>query len=123
MATLPYVKLSGVGITASTATMVNTQDAWQLLTVSGLATQDGFCKIDFVCQNASGNVYVDDDQDSFSHWFEGDIPAVVPKPSLTANDLLNTAITTVSWSSGTFGDLIKKGNQMWQVILRMVLGK
>ena len=123
MAVLPYLKLSGAGITASTATMVNTQDNWQLLTVSGVATENGFCKVEFVCQNASGNVYVDDDQDSFNYWFEGDIPAVVPKPSLTATDMANLNIIDVSWSSGTFGDVIKKGSQLWQVILRFVIGK
>jgi len=108
MTVLPYLKLSGAGITASTATMVNTQDDWQLLTVSGLASENGFCKVEFVCQNASGNVYVDDDQDSFTYWFEGDIPSVVPKPSLTANDIMNTVITDAGWSTNTFGDLVEK---------------
>lgn len=105
MATLPFVRLSGAGITTSTSTTVNTQDDWQPLTVSGVATQDGFCKIEFVCQNASGSVYVDDDQDSFKYWYEGDLPAVVPKPSMTANDIWNTQTAGLT-AAGSVGKLI-----------------
>ena len=108
MAVLPYIRLSGAGITTTTATMTDSVDTWELLTVSGVATEDGFCKIEFVCQNASGNVYVDDDQDSFAHWFEGDIPSVLPKPSLTANDIMNTVIKDSTYSEGTFGQTMRK---------------
>jgi hypothetical protein len=87
-AVLPYVRLSGAGITTSTATMTDSTDTWELLTVSGVATEDGFAKIEFVAQNASGSVYVDDDVDSFKYWFEGDVPAVVPYP-LTASGFVN----------------------------------
>jgi len=123
MAVLPYVRLSGAGITADTATMTDSVDTWELLTVSGIAGEDGFCKIEFVCQNASGSVYVDDDQDSFAHWFEGDIPSVVPKPSMTANDIMNTSLASVSWSPGTFGALVKNINQFVQILAGWIVGR
>lgn len=108
MAVLPFIQLSGAGITTSIATMVDTQDDWQLLSVSGLAAQDGFAKLELVCQNAVGNVYIDDDQDSYRFWFEGDVPSVVPKPSLTANDIMNTVIQDSTFSQGTFGQTMRK---------------
>jgi len=123
MAALPYVRLSGAGITTDTAAMTDSVDTWELLTVSGIAGENGFCKIEFVCQNASGSVYVDDDQDSFAHWFEGDIPSVVPKPSMTANDIMNTVVSSVSWSPGTFGALIKNINQFIQILVGWIIGR
>ena len=102
-AVLPYVKLSGAGITASTATMTDSTDTWELLTVSGVATANGFCKIEFVCQNGSGNVYVDDDFDSFTYWFEGDVPSVLPKPKLLAADVWNVKTSALT-GTGSVGE-------------------
>lgn len=107
MAVLPYLRLSGAGVTPDTATMVDTQNDWQLMTVSGVPTRDGFCRVEFVCQNAAGNVYVDDDQDSYRYWYEGDVPSVVPKPELMALDLLNAMVTGIGFSPGVFGDVLQ----------------
>ena len=106
MAVLPYVELSGAGVTVSRATMTNSTDTWELLTVSGVPSEDGFCQVKFACQNASRSVYVDDDAGSFGYWFQGDIPSVLPKPSLTTLDILNAAVRGTGWSSGTLGDVL-----------------
>ena len=106
MTVLPYVELSGAGITTSTATMTNVQGTWLLMSVSGIAADDGFCTVKWVCQNGSGSVYVDDDPGSMDHWHQGNTPSVVPLPSMTANDIMNTVTRDVAWSSGTFGDMV-----------------
>lgn len=96
-ANLPFLRLSGAGVTTSTSTMANVDDTWVLLTVSGTPTRDGFCKVEFVCQSAGvgAAVYVDDvlmiytaiDTGSFDYWFEGDVAPVMMATGLGALDI------------------------------------
>ena len=107
MTALPYITLSGLGMTSMTATMTNSTDTWEALTVYGLPTESGFADIYVGVKNGSGNVYLDDDFDSYNLWYQGDLPTTVPKPSLTAND-----VWSVDLDAFTTGSLA--GNKLRQ---------
>jgi hypothetical protein len=111
-ANLPYLLLTGAGVTSSTSTMTDVDDTWQLLTVSGTPTRTGFCKVRFICQSAGAGaaVYVDDvkmvytaiDTGSFDYWYEGDVPPVMMATGLGAVDVWDVQTTQIS-AAGSIG--------------------
>lgn len=129
---LPYIRISGVGMTADTDTMTDIDDTWEELTVSGVPTTDGFARIDFVCQSgaAGGEVYIDDieavhasiDTGTMDYWFEGDAPSVLMSTDVGAIDIWDVDTGLVG-GSGTMGELfLDWGDNMIFIALFLLCG-
>lgn len=118
-ANLPFLRLSGKGVTTDTDAMTNVDNVWQLLVVSGTPTSDGFCKVEFVGQSAGGGAacYVDDvkmvyvaiDTGSMDFWFEGDTPTVLMATGLGAVDVWDVLESQIDTAAVSMGRLVLKG--------------
>lgn len=117
-ANLPFVRLSGAGISATTDAMTDVDDTWQLLVVSGTPTEDGFAKVEFVTQSAGAGaaVYVDDvkmvytiiDTGSMDFWYEGDLTPVLMTTGLGAVDVWDVLESQIDTSAVSMGRLVLK---------------
>lgn len=115
-ANLPFLRLSGKGMTTDTDTMTDVDDTWQLLTVSGTPTSDGFALVEFVSQSAGvgAAAYWDDvkmvytaiDTGSMDFWFEGDTPTVLMSTGLGAVDVWDVLLTQIS-TPASIGTLLE----------------
>jgi hypothetical protein len=104
-ATRPTLRLSGKGLSDSD-TMTDVDNTWELLTVSGVPTSDGFATVEFVAQSAGvgAAAYVDDvkfvyteiSTGDMDYWFEGDIPPVLMNTGLGAVDVWDVLLTQIS---------------------------
>lgn len=93
-ATLPFLRLSGLGIVTSTATMTDVNDTWQALTVTGTPTLSGFATVEMVFQSAGvgAAAYVDDTDmapvylatGTQDFWYKGDVAPVLFSTALPA---------------------------------------
>lgn len=95
---LPSMVLSGLDVTGTlTATMTDVNDTWQLLTVSGVTTIDGFLQVSFNGQSSTTGAafFVDDvlmvytaiDTGSMEYFNKGDLPPLLMATALGATDV------------------------------------
>lgn len=118
---LPYVTLSGLGITADTYTVDDLDDEWQQFKVQGTQTSgtDGMLMLTFYVQSSAGSVFLDDvvapvakavNVGEFNYWAGG-----LPVPGVLANfvsaiDVWNTMADQLTLS-GSIGEKVVKTSQ------------
>lgn len=112
---LPFLRLSGIGLVTSTATMTDVNATWELLVVSGTPTEDGFAKVEFVTQSSGigAACYVDDvkmvytaiDTGAMDYWYQGNVPPVLMSTGLGATDVWQAATSGLT-AAGSIGKLL-----------------
>lgn len=120
--TLPYVELSGLGITASRYTMTDVSDTWQQFIVSGTQTTgtDGILTLTWGIKstNASSQAWIDGivappatavNSGELEFWADGTPAKLIAANFTSANDVWNalTSNLTLSGSIGVFLQRLK----------------
>lgn len=122
--TLPYIQLSGLGITDSTATMTNVDDTWVQVTVQGTQTTgtDGMLTLTAYFQSsaASASAWIDEisavssaavNSGGLEYWAAGQPAQVIAANYVAPIDVWNV-LKTQTTLTGSMGEEVNKIKQI-----------